>query len=477
MRFGWQRVGWCFALTLLLVAALPSSGGGVTRADSGASSADIDATVIAAMESFGIPGCAVTTFDAEGVRHSGAYGVADASGRPVTDRTPFVIGSLSKAITAYAVLTLALEGRLDIEGPANRYLPWLDPKLTVANLIHQTSGYSTRDGVDFDRRSASSSLAELVGSYQALEPRGPGGAAFEYSNVNYNLLGAIVERITGRRFAAHVRESVFGELGMTCSFTDPGRARAAGLSNGYRFFFRRPVPAGGLPFFDSFLPSMTMASCSADLAVFFGAILARRGAVAARYPWFVDPENQAVVDGYRGSYGYGFLATRFEGERTWFFQGGYRSFRSYAFLFPDRGIGVLGLMNVNTMFSDGGLRELVPNLARLELGLPVKKPGPDRSYGALLVALLFAVALQLGRLARCLRRRSPGVLPGLGMALDVGVIVLLVWTVPRLWEVHLNTMFFIQPDLAFLLCSVAALSGAMLILRSSLLLLTRASGE
>lgn len=475
MKIGWQRVGGYFALTLLLVAASPASGGGVARADSGASSAEIDAYVVAAMESFGIPGCAVATFDADGVRHSGAYGVADASGRPVTERMPFVIGSLSKAVTAYAALALALEGRLELDGSASRHLPWLDPKLTVADLIHQTSGYSGRDGVDFDRRFANSSLAELVRSYQALEPRAPGGARFEYSNVNYNLLGAIVERITGRRFAVHVRDAVFDELGMTCSFTDLSRARAAGLSTGHRFFFRRPVPAEGLPFFDSFLPSMTMAACSADLAVFFGAILAQRDAVAARYRWFVDPGNQAVVDGYRGSYGYGFLATRFEGERTWFFQGGYRSFRSYAFLFPDRGIGVLGLMNLNTMFSDGGLRELVPNLARLELGLPVKQPGPDHSYGILLTVLGFTVALQLGRLARSLRRRSPGALPWLGTVLDVGVVVLLVWAVPRFWGVHLNTMFFIQPDLAWLMGGVAALSGSMLVLRLSLLLAARGS--
>lgn len=105
---------------------------------------------------------------------------------------------------------------------------------------------------------------------------------------------------------------------MTCSFTDLGRARAAGLSNGYRLFFRRPVPAESLPFFGSFIPSMTMASCSADLAVFFGAILARRD--AARNEWFVDPGNQAVLDGYQGPYGYGFLVTRFAGERTYFFQ-------------------------------------------------------------------------------------------------------------------------------------------------------------
>jgi CubicO group peptidase (beta-lactamase class C family) len=461
--------------TAALLIGLTSSATGAASADSGASPADIEAVVRATMESFGIPGCAVATFDADGVRYSGAFGIADASGRPVTERTPFVIGSLSKAVTAYAALALVDEGRLDLDGPANRHLSWLDPKLTIADLIGQTSGYSGRDGVDFDRRSASSSLAELVRRYESLEPRDPVGSSFEYSNLNYNLLGAIIERVAGRRFATHVREAVFDELGMTCSFADLDRARAAGLSNGYRLLFRRPVPAGGLPFFDSFLPSMTMASCGADLAVFFGAILARED--AARNEWLVDPGSQAILDGYQGSYGYGFLITRFAGERTYFFQGGYRSFRSYAFLFPDKGIGVLGLMNVNTMFSDAGLRELVPNVARLELGLPVTKPGPDHTYGALLTALVFAAVLQLGRIVQRLRRRSPGGFPWLTLALDAGAIVLLLWAVPRLWSIHLNTMFFIQPDLAYLMCGVAALSGVIVILRLSMLLVARVSGD
>jgi CubicO group peptidase (beta-lactamase class C family) len=460
------------ARAALLAVLIPS---GIAGAAAGASPADIGAYVRATMESFGIPGCAFASFDANGVRHSGAFGVADASGGPVTQRTPFVIGSISKAITAYAALALAEQGRLDLDAPANRHLSWLDPKLTVADLMHQTSGYSGRDGVDFDRHSASATLAELVRGYRSLEPRG--GSSFEYSNVNYNLLGAIIARITGRRFADHVREAVFDELGMTCSFTDLDRARAAGLSNGHRFFFRRPIPAGGLPFFDSFLPSMTMASCSADLAVFFGAILARSDTTASGYPGVVDPSQQAVVEGYRGSYGYGFLITRFEGERTWFFQGGYRSFRSHAFLFPDRGVGVLGLTNVNTMFSDGALRELVPNLARLELGLPLERPRPDHGYWALLTALVLASVLQLARMGRCLRRRSPGVLPGLTIAVDVGVVVLLIGAVPRLWGIHLNTMFFIQPDLASLTCGVAALSAAMAILRLYLLLVAGASGK
>jgi len=68
-------------------------------------------------------------------------------------------------------------------------------------------------------------------------------------------------------------------------------------------------------------------------------------------------------------------------------------------------------------------------------------------------------------------------LPWPTFAVDAGVVVLLLWAVPRLWGVHLDTMFFIQPDLACLMCGVAALSGVMVILRLSLLLVVRASED
>jgi hypothetical protein len=56
------------------------------------------------------------------------------------------------------------------------------------------------------------------------------------------------------------------------------------------------------------------------------------------------------------------------------------------------------------------------------------------------------------------------------------LVVLLVWAVPRLWSIHLDTMVFIQPDLAYLMCGVAALSGATGIVRASRLLLAHLPG-
>lgn len=90
---------------------------------------------------------------------------------------------------------------------------------------------------------------------------------------------------------------------------------------------------------------------------------------------------------------------------------------------------------------------------------------------------MFAAVLQLGRIVHCLRRRSPGGFPWLTLALDAGVVVLLLWAVPRLWSIHLNTMFFIQLDLAYLMCGVAVRSGVILIFRLSMLLFARAWGE
>ncbi len=460
--------------TLLLTAAIllctlvigdESAGGG-----SGiTASVEIDALLEAAVREARIPGLAVVVFDSQGVGYSRAIGTSDVGGGRVTAQTPFVIGSISKAVTAYAVLDLVYDGKLKLDEPVSRYLAWADPRITISDLLRQTSGYSGRDGVDFDRHAAHSTLLELVDTYPAAKLNRPPGTSFEYSNVNYNLLGAIVAQATGGSFADYVSERVFGRLGMTCSFTDLPAARSAGLENGHRMILRHPVAASDVPFFDAFLPSMTIVSCTADLPVLFEAILEQQASHSKRYGDIGAPRQGAVVDGYEGTYDYGYLTTRFEGERAYFFQGGYRTFRSYAFLLPDVDLGIVGLMNVNTMFSDGELRELVPNIARAVLGR--SRPEPERSYSyATLPALLVAgVFLQAARTVRSFQSLKSGPRPllcGL-VAFDVSLAAALVFAVPYLWSIHLNTMMFIQPDLTLLLICVAGLSGAMAMIRIS----------
>src|SRR6266480_3482263 len=88
--------------------------------------------------------------------HLNGFGEADQSGRAVTAQTPFVIGSMTKSFTALAIMQLVEAGKIQLDAPVQRYLPWFrvaDPtasaRITVRNLLNQTSGIPTSAGVAF----------------------------------------------------------------------------------------------------------------------------------------------------------------------------------------------------------------------------------------------------------------------------------------------------------------------------------------
>jgi CubicO group peptidase (beta-lactamase class C family) len=137
-----------------------------------------------------------------------AFGVANArTGVPVTDTSVFEAASLTKPLFAYAVLTLADEGRLDLDTPLTTYLPGrydLESndllKLVTARhvLSHRTGFPNWRPGG------------------QPLIHFAP-GERFSYSGEGFVYLAAAVERITGETIEAFVRRRVFEPLGMTSS--------------------------------------------------------------------------------------------------------------------------------------------------------------------------------------------------------------------------------------------------------------------
>src|SRR5919202_4864592 len=94
-----------------------------------------------------IPGLALGIVKGDQIVYLKGYGRADSSGRPVTPQTPFLIGSISKSFTSLAVMQLVEAGKVELNGPVQRYLPWFrvaDPQasaqITVRQLLNQTSG-------------------------------------------------------------------------------------------------------------------------------------------------------------------------------------------------------------------------------------------------------------------------------------------------------------------------------------------------
>jgi hypothetical protein len=113
----------------------------------------------------------------------------------------------------------------------------------------------------------------------------------------------------------------------------------------------------------------------------------------------------------------------------------------------------------------------VANVGRLALGRPIEPAPADATYARLLTMLGILAFLQLGRAGWALRRRAGERLLWLSVVFDCGVLLLFTLALPRLWSLHLNTMVFIQPDLAYLMLGIVAFTAAMLIIRLSWLLL------
>src|SRR6266516_4779552 len=109
-----------------------------------------------------LPGLALGIVRGDQIVHLRGFGHADSSGRAVTPQMPFIIGSTTKSFTALAVMQLVEAGKLELDAPIQRYLPWFrvaDPdasaRITVRHLLNQTSGISTADGnADFTRDDA-----------------------------------------------------------------------------------------------------------------------------------------------------------------------------------------------------------------------------------------------------------------------------------------------------------------------------------
>src|SRR4051794_13571710 len=115
-------VGLPLIVALAVLSNLPSAEGGATTAQP-ATGEEIEAVVGNEVSDAGIPGAALAIVRDGDVTAVTAFGVADGRGRRVSPETPFVIGSLTKSITALAILQLADAGAVDLDAPAQRYLP------------------------------------------------------------------------------------------------------------------------------------------------------------------------------------------------------------------------------------------------------------------------------------------------------------------------------------------------------------------
>ena len=199
--------------------------------------ADAAQTAIAGL---GAPGISVAIARHGKIQLEQGFGLASLeTASPVTPRTVFRIGSLTKQFTAAAALLLQERGQLRLDDPVSKYFPIFaaHPRIAIAELINHTAGLHSEDEetsgpVGPDGPPSQVVLANAIAAQKTLFDFPP-GTAWLYSNANYLLLGAIVEAVSGTPLASALYELVLKRLAQTTLALDRSDIVVRNRANGY----------------------------------------------------------------------------------------------------------------------------------------------------------------------------------------------------------------------------------------------------
>lgn len=315
----------------------------------------------------GAPGWAASVFDSGAVRRTIHHGQADlAQGVPIEPGTRFRWFSVTKILTAMAVLRLAEEGRLDLDDAVHAHLPTIRPEPTsppvrVRHLLGHDSGFADPFPAGWvypdgrPRRTPAQLTHDVFLRHRRLrfEP----GTSAKYSNLNYLILGELVARVARRPFAAYVHETFLEPLGMrSTSFEPTGAARgherwatlrALAMAMVFRDVrllvrYRRGPYLGLGPFAMEGEAYGGLVGPVEDLRRVGQALLGRGELDGTRV---LRPESVERLFGEDGPEDAPFGLGVFRAGRMRFHGGGAGGFRAELWLRPDRNVGVAVLAN------------------------------------------------------------------------------------------------------------------------------------
>ncbi|SOC06573.1 CubicO group peptidase (beta-lactamase class C family) [Ureibacillus xyleni] len=229
-----------FILLLLIIPFVPLS----SQAAKNFNTDDVDEYVTNYIERNGLPGAAIVIVKDGKVLYEKGYG-HDSNGKPITAKSKIGIASGTKPFTAFAVLQLVDEGKIQLDEPVVNYLPELTlddgrwKQVTVRQLLSHTSGLPNPTIV-----APANTLKEGVDRFYDWKLQSNPGEKYFYSNANYWTLAFLVEQISGKEFNEYLTQNIFLPLGMTDSISavNSGEMEKLGLPRGYVTLYGTAMP-------------------------------------------------------------------------------------------------------------------------------------------------------------------------------------------------------------------------------------------
>jgi CubicO group peptidase (beta-lactamase class C family) len=200
------------------------------------------------MKSSYIPGTAVGIIKDNNVVYSKGFGIADSKGKKVTTETSFNIGSISKTFATVATMQLVEKGKINLNAPIEEYIPWVKitipvgaPKITIKHLLSHTSGLTTNLGQKGVTEDKSENIKELILKQKDLTTNRSAGESWEYSNLNFILIGAIIESVSGESYSDYLRKNILTPLEMNNTYLAKEEILNGNSAKGFQTFFGKLI--------------------------------------------------------------------------------------------------------------------------------------------------------------------------------------------------------------------------------------------
>ena len=367
----------------------------------------------------------------------------------------YQIGSMTKAFTGLGVQKLISEGKIDPQSTVSEFIPGFEAyfdkvqyEITVGQLLSQTSGYSNSEslypGADDDM-----TLQDWAHSISGKELQSIPGEKYSYSNVNYNLLGAIIERVSGESYKVYMEREILIPLGLTNTFisVDPDDENIIpGSRIGYRHAFRYEIKVT-----EGRIPAGYIYSNARDMARWMEIWLGTAD-IPDEYKEIVGAVKTHLNE--EGEYYSGWEVF---GKETIGHSGGTPNYSS-RMVFDKKGrTGVLVLTNLNVAASTdslcNGIYSYVSNGDKAGIATDVWTVFDIIFSIASVTGVLLAVA------AFCIRRRKALIIMGIAISL---LVISICISLPLIFGAGLGDIMFVWAPYSF--------AGALVLLTVDILL-------
>lgn len=322
-----KRLG-ALAISICVVFSLAA---GVSAGSNYSSKLDeIDAFLNANIPRTGFPSMSVTIVDKDDVLMSKSYGT------PGLEKTTYALGSVSKSFTALCIMQLAEKGKISLSDPLSKYLPQVTDgsKITILQLLNHTGGLGEHQNIGNCR---------IVGEQ----------GKHVYANVNYSLLGKVIEAVSGMSYEDYVTANIIKPLGMNATFANPSEAVNNGLIQGHSNWFGLKIPTP-LQYSSSenawiTVPAGYICSSSFDVGRYLQMYLrGGEGLISSDGIQTMFGKSVYVEDDIPYSYGMGWNVIKDTLNETVIYHTGLvETGMTCAYILPDSGIGVSYTVNAN----------------------------------------------------------------------------------------------------------------------------------